>query len=134
VLAVGGTFSELFYGKLFALDPATAALFKGDMKEQGRNLTAIISVAAGSLHRPERIIYAIRQLGRRHAAYGVEERHFAAVETALLFALEHALIDIFTDEVREAWRTAYAFLARTMLEGLRHPSARPGVAKAPNTA
>jgi hemoglobin-like flavoprotein len=117
VLPVGDTFAELFYGKLFALDRSIAALFDGDLKDQGRSLTAMISVAVGSLHRPEKILYALGQLGRRHAAYGVRAEHFAVMETALLFALEHALIDVFTHELKEAWRAAYAFLSNAMLEG-----------------
>ncbi len=34
--------AELFYGRLFELDPALKPLFKGDMKEQGRKLMAMI--------------------------------------------------------------------------------------------
>lgn len=125
VLPVGGTFTELLYGKLLALDGRLAAHFKGDMKEQGRNLTAMISVAVGSLHRPEKIVYAVRQLGRRHAMYGIRAEHFETMEVALLFALEHALIDVFGAEVKEAWREAYAFLSRTMLEGAAESPIRP---------
>src|SRR3954463_5779561 len=85
VLPVGDTFAELFYGRLFALDPDLRKLFRGDMVEQGRNLTAMLSVAAANLGRPERIMVALRQLGRRHVAYGVKPEHFAKVEDALLF-------------------------------------------------
>jgi hemoglobin-like flavoprotein len=117
VLPVGDTFAELFYGKLFSLDPELKRLFRDDMLEQGRNLTAMLSVAAANLARPEKIERALRELGKRHAAYGVEAAHFATVEAALLFALEHALIDVFSAEVREAWRAAYRLLSSKMLEG-----------------
>jgi hemoglobin-like flavoprotein len=117
VLPVGDTFAELFYGKLFSLDPALKRLFRDDMTEQGRSLTAMFSVAAANISRPEKIALAVRQLGRRHAAYGVRAQDFATVEAALLFALEHVLIDVFSGEVREAWRAAYRLLAHTMLEG-----------------
>jgi hemoglobin-like flavoprotein len=83
--------------------------------EQGRNLTAMLSVAA------------VRQLGRRHIAYGVKPQHFRTVEDAMLFALEHALIDVFTPEVKAAWQAAYAFYAffsSTMLEAST-PTASP---------
>ena len=30
--------AEMFYSKLFALDPSLRALFRGDMQEQGRKL------------------------------------------------------------------------------------------------
>jgi hemoglobin-like flavoprotein len=115
VLPVGGTFAELFYGRLFALDPEVRRLFKDDIVEQGRNLTAMLSVATANLVKPERISVALRQLGKRHAAYGVRPEHFALMEDALLFALEHALIDVFTAEVKAAWRAAYALLASMML-------------------
>ena len=116
VLTVGDTFAELFYGRLFALDADLRRLFRDDMVEQGRNLTAMLSVASANISRPERISVALRQLGKRHAAYGVRREHFALVEDALLFALEHALIDVFTAEVKAAWRAAYALLASMMLE------------------
>src|SRR5205823_9946581 len=80
VLPVGDTFAELFYGRLFALDPDVRRLFKDDLVEQGRNLTAMLSVVAANMARPERIVVALRQLGRRHASYGVEARHFVIVE------------------------------------------------------
>jgi hemoglobin-like flavoprotein len=124
VLPVGDTFAELFYGRLFALDPRLRRLFKNDIVEQGRNLTAMLSVAAANLGKPERISVALRHLGRRHAAYGVQPRDFATLEDALLFALEHALIDVFTPEVKAAWQAAYALLSGAMLEEIT-PSAIP---------
>lgn len=124
---VRGTFAELFYGKLFALDPAVKPLFQDDPVEQGRNLTAMLSVAAAHLSRPEKIERALDQLGRRHAAYGVKPEHFAHAETALLFALEHALIDVFTPEVKAAWKAAFDHLSSRMLDAIAAsgPRARP---------
>ena len=113
VLPVGGTFAELFYGKLFSLDPALERLFT-DLKDQGRNLTAMISVVVGSLARPERITLAMWELGRRHAAYGVKAGHYDLVRTALLWALEKTLGDAFTAEADAAWRAVYDLLAGTM--------------------
>ena len=114
ILPVGDTAAELFYGKLFSLDPTLKALFKNDMKDQGRNLTAMMSVAVGALSRPERITLAMRELGRRHVAYGVKPRHYEVVATALLWMLEKSLGEAFTPEVRAAWSSTYAFLAGTM--------------------
>ena len=121
VLPVGGTFAELFYGRLFAVDPELEKLFRHDIVEQGRNLTAMLSVAAANLGKPERIALALRNLGRRHAAYGVHAKDFANFEDALLFALEHALIDVFTPEVKAAWKAAYALVSGAMLEALSFP-------------
>lgn len=114
VLPVGDTAAELFYGKLFSLDPSLQSLFRDDMREQGRNLTSMISVAVGALSRPQKITLAVQQLGKRHAAYGVEPRHYELVGTALLWMLEHVLGEAFTPQVREAWTEVYNLLATTM--------------------
>jgi hemoglobin-like flavoprotein len=116
VLPVGDTAAELFYGKLFSLDPSVRGLFKDDMVEQGRNLTAMISVAVGALSNPERIALAVRQLGERHAGYGVQRRHYELVGTSLLWMLEKCLGEAFTPEVKAAWLVTYVFLAEAMQE------------------
>ena len=122
VTPIADTAAELFYGKLFSLDPGIRALFKDDMVEQGRNLTAMISVAVGALARPERITLAVRQLGRRHAAYGVEARPYQLVAVSLLWMLEKVLGEEFTPEIERAWTAVYDFLAETMQEAACAPS------------
>ena len=117
VLPVGDTAAELFYGKLFSLDAGVRRLFRNDMLEQGRNLTAMISVGVGSLSKPERIRLAVRQLGDRHVGYGVERRHYELVGIALVWMLEKCLGDAFTPEVKAAWQATYAFLAEAMQDG-----------------
>ena len=128
VLPVGDTAAELFYGKLFSLDPTIQKLFRHDLREQGRNLTAMISVVVGSLSRPERILLAVQQLGRRHAAYGVEPRHYDLVSVALIWMLEQVLVEEFTPPVRAAWGEVYGLFAATMEAGTQaEPACRnPG--------
>ena len=116
VLTIGDTFAELFYGKLFSLDAGMRPLFRNSMKDQGRSLTAMMSVAVGGLAQPEKIALALRQLGRRHAAYGVQPRHYELMRAALIWALEKCFGEGFTPEARMAWLAAYDFLARTMQE------------------
>jgi len=125
VLPVGDVAAELFYGKLFSLDPRIRLLFKNDMKDQGRNITAMISVAVGGLARPERITLAVRELGRRHAAYGVQAAHYETVEVALLWMLKKCLGEAFTPEVRQAWAAAYELLAGTMKLSCSRPGGAP---------
>lgn len=114
VLPIGDTAAELFYGKLFALDPSLKPLFKGDMKEQGRKLMAMISVAVTGLTRIETIVPAVQDLGRRHVKYGVKDKHYDTVASALVWTLGQGLGEGFTPEVKEAWVSAYGMLAKTM--------------------
>lgn len=106
--------AALFYRTLFDMDPALQSLFKGDMIEQGRKLMAMIGTAVNGLARLDALLPAVRDLGRRHASYGVKEAHYATVGAALLLTLEQGLGDAFTPEVRGAWTTAYMVLATTM--------------------
>lgn len=106
--------AAMFYGKLFEMDPSLSALFKGDMKEQGRKLMAMITTAVNSLTRLEALVPAVQQLGKRHQSYGVVDAHYATVGGALLWTLEAGLGSAFTPEVKEAWATTYGVLADTM--------------------
>ncbi|VFN02750.1 MAG: Hemoglobin-like flavoprotein [Candidatus Kentron sp. G] len=110
------TVAELFYGKLFEMDPSARALFTGDMKKQGAKLMKMIAAVIDSLDRVETIIPAIQDLGRRHAGYGVTEEQYDTVGRALLWTLEQGLGDEFTPELRDAWTVVYGALASIMKE------------------
>lgn len=114
VLPIADTAAELFYGKLFSLDPSLRPLFKGDTKEQGRKLMSMIGTAVNGLTRLEQIVPAVQALGVRHAGYGVKPAHYGTVATALLWTLEKGLGEAFTPEVKESWTGAYTVLAKTM--------------------
>ena len=114
VLPISDTAAGIFYKRLFELDPALKALFSGDMKEQGRKLMAMISVAVAGLTRLDTIVPAVQDLGRRHVGYGVKDKHYDTVATALVFTLEKGLGDAFTPELKEAWVTTYGVLSKTM--------------------
>jgi hemoglobin-like flavoprotein len=106
--------AELFYGKLFQLEPALKPLFKGDMKEQGRKLMTMLNTVVTQLERLDTLVPAVQGLGKRHAGYGVKPEHYAAVGSALLWTLDAGLGDAFTGEVRDAWAAAYGVLAGVM--------------------
>lgn len=108
--------AAMFYERLFTLDPSLRPLFKGDMEEQGRKLMSMIGTAVANLHRLDAIVPAVRDLGRRHAGYGVQPSHYDTVATALLWTLDQGLGDHFTPETRQAWVDCYTILAGTMQE------------------
>jgi hemoglobin-like flavoprotein len=114
VLPISATAAELFYSRLFALDPSLQALFKGDMKAQGRKLMAMIGSAVTGLNDLPRLVPAVQDLGRRHGGYGVKDEHYETVGAALLWTLEKGLGDGFTPDVKSAWTQVYGVLATTM--------------------
>ena len=111
--------AEFFYGRLFALDPSLRPLFRADLPDQGRKLMSTIAVAVDSLAQLESVAPALRALGRRHAGYGVEERHYATVGAALIWTLERVLGAGFTREMAEAWTAAYGVLADIMKQEMK---------------
>jgi len=113
-LPIADKAAELFYGKLFELDPSLKPLFKGDMVEQGKKLMKMINTAVNGLDRLNEIVPAVQQLGVRHITYGVRDEHYDTVGAALLWTLEAGLGEAFTEDTREAWATVYSILADTM--------------------
>src|SRR5262249_50317258 len=78
--------AALFYNRLFAIDPSTRPLFRGDMKSQGAKLMAAIGAVVKSLDRIDAILDDVRTLARRHHRYGVREERYASVGASLLWA------------------------------------------------
>jgi hemoglobin-like flavoprotein len=119
VAPIADTAAALFYQRLFELDPSVRALFKSELTEQGRKLMQMIGVAVRGLDRLDELGLAVRDLGTRHAAYGVKDGHYETVGAALLWTLERGLGSEFTPEVEQAWTAAYGVLAATMKEAAR---------------
>ena len=107
--------AEMFYNRLFELDPSLRSLFSGDMKEQGRKLMATLKVAVKGLDDVAKLVPVLQDLGRRHAGYGVQPAHYATVAEALLWTLGQGLKDDFTPEMKDAWTNVYSVLAETMV-------------------
>ncbi len=107
--------AAIFYERLFALDPTLRPMFAGaDMAAQQRKLMAAIGFVVAHLRRPDMLVPAVAALGRRHAGYGVEARHYDTVGQALLETLAEGLGPFFTPVVHDAWAAAYGLLAGLM--------------------
>jgi nitric oxide dioxygenase len=85
------------------------------MAAQGAKLMVALGAVVASLDRLARILPAIRQLGRQHAAYGVRPDHYATVGEALIWTLQQAQGADFTPALRRAWTDAYGRLAWAMI-------------------
>jgi hemoglobin-like flavoprotein len=59
----------------------------------------------------------LKQLGERHASYGVADEHYGKVGSALIGALEEGLGDRFTPDVRAAWTEAFILISSLMRRG-----------------
>ena len=114
VVPIADEAAALFYRRLFELDPGLKALFKVDMREQGRKLMQMIGLAVSKLDALDELVPVVEALGKRHAGYGVKEADYATVGSALLWTLEQGLGPAFTPDVKAAWAAVYQVLASTM--------------------
>jgi hemoglobin-like flavoprotein len=116
VVPIQAAASDLFYERLFELDPKLASLFAAtDMQRQGRMLMQTLSIVVKSLDDLSVVIPAVEALGRRHVAYGVQSEDYETVGGALLWTLEQGLGDAFTPEARAAWAGAYGIVSSVMV-------------------
>src|SRR5258708_28225239 len=70
VMPIAETAAELFYGRLFELDPTLRPMFRGDMREQGRKLMQMLAVAVHGLDRLHEILPAALPLCRPDPGVG----------------------------------------------------------------
>src|SRR5215208_5961642 len=75
---------------------------------------ALAAARGGELDDPDAMVPRLAALGRRHAAYGVHESHYATVGEALLHALGTTLGDALPADARTAWADAYALIGAVM--------------------
>ncbi len=112
--------AEIFYAKLFELDPNLKPLFptdkEGAMVEQGNKLMTMLAAAVAGLSNLDALIPVLKGLGQRHVEYKVEPSHYNTVGAALLGTLEAGLGDEFTPEVKTAWADVYGVMSSVMIE------------------
>lgn len=113
------TLTTSFYGCLFEIDSSAARLFAGvDMTLQRSKLAQTLAVIVHAIDDPESLVRTVAALGRRHATYGIEDRHFDAVGVALLRALSTTLGPAFDRDLQDAWSEAYSLIAAVMRRAL----------------
>jgi hemoglobin-like flavoprotein len=118
--------ADLFYERLFTIAPEVRSLFPTDLSEQKKKLMQVLATAVTNLHQVEKVLPAVEELGRRHVAYGVTEKHFEPVGAALLWTLEQGLGPDFSPPVKAAWTETYITVAGVMTKAAATVTAPAG--------
>jgi len=113
------TAGEVFYRQLFTLAPEVRALFSDEMTVQQIKLIQTLAIVVDSLHRLPELLPVVRQLARRHVAYGTKEAHYPVVGQALIAMLRETLGDALDAETEQAWGQAYGVLSFEMIHAAR---------------
>lgn len=129
IVPIKDTAADLFYRRLFELEPSYQQLFKGDMASQKRKLIAMLAFIVKSLDWPDSawrdhvaeeddLFLVVLALGRRHSElYDVPDAAYATVGEALLWTLDYGLGKEFTPPVRAAWTKVYGLVSTAMKMG-----------------
>ena len=63
--------AEIFYNRMFELDPSTQPLFAHtEMSDRYRTLMQTLTVVVKSIDNLDPLVPAVQTLGRRHGSYG----------------------------------------------------------------
>lgn len=119
VAAIAPQAAALFYQNLFLADPSLRPLFTGNMNQQGKMLMHMTGTAVGQLNHMDAVVPLLRDLGRRHVGYGMQDSHYDTVGAALLKTLEQGLGDAFTPPVKTAWAEVYSVMADIMMSAAK---------------
>ena len=129
VTPIAETAADLFYKRLFELQPSYRSLFPPDLAPQKRKLLSMLAFIVKSIDWPDTdwkeaidaeddLFLVVLALGRRHTVlYRVPDASYDTVGAALLWTLDYGLGEAFTPETREAWTRVYGLLATTMRMG-----------------
>jgi hemoglobin-like flavoprotein len=135
VVPIAETAADLFYRRLFELQPPYRDYFKSDMASQKRKLIAMLAFIVKCLDWPDSawreevaeendLFLVVLALGRRHSElYQIPDEAYQTVGEALLWTLNYGLGQAFDDPTRAAWTKIYTLLSTTMKMG--RLSARP---------
>jgi hemoglobin-like flavoprotein len=124
------TFGELFFTRLFALDPDFETILRKevgapspeDWQTHGSNLLGVIDVIGtmvSNLQHIDKLAPAVATVGRVHFGNALALADFDLVGQALLWTLARGLEDDFTDEAKLAWLDAYSLLAASLAHSAR---------------
>ena len=116
--------ATLFYDRLFAIDPSTRPMFRAEtLAEQRKKLVQILAAAVSGLDDLDALVPVVKDLGRRHAGYGVTAAHYDSVGQALLWTLEQGLGAAWTPEAKAAWTVVYGLIASVMQDAAESAAA-----------
>lgn len=119
----GEELMDLFYDRVFEIAPEAAPLFAGtDMAKQKEKLLSTLVLLRQSLRGIDAIVPSLKELGARHAGYGVVADHYPVVGSALLWAMSCVGGPDWAPEFTAAWSDAYAAVQSIMLSGAEEAS------------
>lgn len=112
-------FSMDFYKELFKENPIVKKLFISNIKNQSLKFAQLFELLITSLNNIEKLLPALKSLGKRHSNYGIQEYHYQIVGGALIYTLKKSLGEHYTPEVEAAWEKTYGLVSMIMVDSAK---------------
>lgn len=103
------------YEILFATHPEVKELFKDADPDQHKKLAAAVSAYAANIDNLAVLSKAVEKMATTHIRVKVKPEHYPMVGVSILGAIKDVLGEAATDDVINAWKEAYFFLADILI-------------------
>ncbi len=90
-------------------------LFPESLEAQQAKLVHMLQYIVDHLDHLHEIAHEVKQLGRRHYHYHALPHHYELIGKALVETLQMASGNSWTQEISDAWRTAFNALRQMMI-------------------
>ena len=115
IAANGEAITTRMYEILFANYPETEVMFQNAAADQHKKLAGAVAAYAANIDNLGVLSKAVEKMAQTHVNTMVKPEHYPMVGLSLLEAVKDILGDAATDEVIEAWKEAYFFLADILI-------------------
>lgn len=106
--------ADLFYDRLFELDPSLEALFPEDLAAQRPRFMTAVGTAVAGLDDMDALRPTLLDIGRQNLSQGIQPGHYDTFGKALLWTFEQSLAEEFTPPTKEAWAALYSEVSRAV--------------------
>ena len=105
---------QLFYLKLFRLDPALRSRFGSDPKTLGRKFMAAVKLTIIALNHEDGLAPTLKLLGVSQRQLGMRVRNYRTMGKAWIWTLERSLEKSFTRQSKDAWTALLTQVTRIL--------------------
>mmetsp|Transcript_21074 Transcript_21074/g.21193 ORF Transcript_21074/g.21193 Transcript_21074/m.21193 type:complete len:269 (+) Transcript_21074:153-959(+) len=108
-------FYNLFYERMFDMNPSSKHLFRSNIMSQGRVLMGIITTLLSQLNDPETYKIMLINLTHVHSQRGVRGMQYGIAGDVLFWTLDKCLGADFDDETRISWACIFSYMLSIMV-------------------
>ena len=112
--SVGPALTEHFYTRMFEHNPELKDIFNMSNQHTGRQQVALfqaIAAYAKNIENLQVLTSAVERIAQKHTSFYIQPDHYDIVGHHLIETLRELAKDVFTQEIEQAWKAAYAYLA-----------------------